>query len=144
MHNAEKAKSQFNKGHNCSQSVFSTFAPEFRVSEETALKIACAFGGGMARMGDTCGAVTGALMTIGLKYGRIDPEDEASKEKTYALVQEFVKRFKARHETIVCRELVGYDISIPEEHDKAEEENLFDEICPDFVGSAAEILDEIL
>ena len=144
MNDVEKAVFQFKKGHNCSQSIFSTYGTRYGISEEMALKIACPFGGGMARLGDTCGAVTGAFMTIGLKHGRVDPEDEELKEETYRLVNTFVEKFKARNKTIVCRELLGYDISNPQEHDKAEDEGLFDTLCPKLVQDAAEILEEML
>jgi len=144
MNDVEKAVFQFKEGHSCSQSIFSTYGPKYGIDEEMALKIACPFGGGMARMGDTCGAVTGALMAIGLKYGRVDPKDEELKEETYRLVNTFVEKFKARNQTIVCRELLGYDISNPQQHDKAEEEGLFETLCPKFVQDAAEILEEML
>ena len=144
MNDVEKAVSKFKQGHSCSQSVFSTYGPRFGIDEEMALRISCPFGGGMARMGDTCGAVTGAFMSIGIKYGRVDPDDEASKENTYRIVNEFVEKFKGRNETIMCRDLIGYDIGDAKEHDLAEEKGIFDTLCPKFVQDAAEILEDLL
>jgi C_GCAxxG_C_C family probable redox protein len=95
-------------------------------------------------MGATCGAVTGALMVIGLKYGKTKAEDEGARNKTYELVGEFVARFKDRHGSIVCRELLGCDLSNPEGLKIASEKGLFDTLCPQFVQDATEILEEIL
>jgi len=144
MSKADIAVSCFKEGFSCSQAVLSTFAEEYGLDREIALKIATAFGGGMARMGKTCGAVTGAFMVIGLKYGRTRAEDEETKEKAYELVHEIVKRFKERNGSIECKELLGLDISIPEVLEKAEEENIFDNICPKFVEDAVKILEQIL
>lgn len=144
MSEIEKAVSRFQKGHSCSQAVFSAYAPILGVSEKTALKIASSFGGGMARMGETCGAVTGAFMVIGLKYGRVDPQDEQAKEKNYEIVNQFVKRFKSRNTFIKCKDLLGCDIGDPEGHEMAEKNGLFDTLCPKLVQDAAEILEKLL
>jgi C_GCAxxG_C_C family probable redox protein len=98
----------------------------------------------MARMGETCGAVTGAFMAIGLKYGKARAEDEGARDKTYELVREFVNRFQSRHGSIICKELLGYDLSNPQEGEAAKEIGLFDTLCPQFVRNATEILEEIL
>jgi C_GCAxxG_C_C family probable redox protein len=124
--------------------VLSSFGEEFGLDRERALRVAGAFGGGMARMGETCGAVTGALMVIGLKYGKIKTSDEKAREQTYELVGEFVKRFQSRHGSIVCRELLGYDLSSPDERKAAHDKGLFTTLCPQLVRDAAEILGEIL
>jgi C_GCAxxG_C_C family probable redox protein len=89
------------KKYTCSQAVFATYALEFGVDKETALKLACSFGGGMGCMGMTCGAVTGAYMVISLKHGRIAPEDNASREKSDELVKLFTQKFKERHDSKV-------------------------------------------
>jgi C_GCAxxG_C_C family probable redox protein len=95
-------------------------------------------------MGATCGAVTGALMVIGLKYGKTKAEDECARDKTYELVREFVNRFQSRHGSIICKELLGYDLSNPQEGEAVKEKGLFDTLCPQFVRDATEILEEIL
>jgi C_GCAxxG_C_C family probable redox protein len=98
----------------------------------------------MARMGATCGAVTGAFMVIGLKYGKAKTEDECARDKTYELVGEFAAKFKDRHGSIVCKELLGYDLSNPQEGEAAKKQGLFDTLCPQFVRDATEILEDIL
>jgi len=95
-------------------------------------------------MGETCGAVTGALMVIGLKYGMTQAKDEAAREQTYKLAQELAARFKERHRSIICRELLGYDLSSPEGRKAAYDKGLFSTLCPQLVRDAAEIVEEIL
>ena len=98
----------------------------------------------MGSMGETCGAVTGAFMVVGLKHGMTKSGADEAREKTDAVVHEFVVRFKSRNGTIVCRELLGCDISTPEGLKTAERERHFKKLCPGFVQDAAEILEEIL
>jgi C_GCAxxG_C_C family probable redox protein len=124
--------------------VLSSFGEELGLDRGLAFGVAGAFGGGMARMGETCGAVTGALMVIGLKYGMTKAKDEAARDKTYKLAQELVTSFKARHNSMVCRELLGYDLSSPEGRKAAHDKGLFDTLCPHLVRDAVEILEQIL
>ena len=114
------------------------------LERDLALRVAGAFGGGMARMGETCGAVTGALMVIGLKHGMTQAKDEEARDKTYKLAQELATRFKDRHRSIICRELLGYDLSSPEGRKAAHDKGLFSTLCPELVRDAAEIAEEIL
>jgi C_GCAxxG_C_C family probable redox protein len=138
------ACARFEEGFSCSQAVFSAYAEQFGLDRETALKIAGGFGGGMGRMAQTCGAVTGAFMAIGLKYGAIESDDQEAKDKAYDLVREFADRFKLRHGSIICQELLGCDISKPEGLNAARDQGLFKTICPRLVRDAAEMLEEIL
>ena len=101
----------FTSGFNCSQAVFSTYCSELGLDEEMALRIAGSFGSGMGFIGETCGAVTGAFMLIGLKCGKVYAEDNDAKEKTYSFVQEFTRRFKVINKSVKCKELLAYDIS---------------------------------
>ncbi|HGJ65852.1 TPA: C_GCAxxG_C_C family protein [bacterium] len=144
MNKIDNAIRCFSNGFNCSQSVFSAFANELGLDKKTALKIGSPFGAGMARMAETCGAVTGAFMVIGLKYGKFKIDDNEAKEKTYKLVQEFVIKFKERNGSIVCKELLGCDIGTTEGMKIAKEKGLFNTDCPKFVRDAVEILEEIL
>jgi len=144
MSNVEKAVTIFNNGYNCSQSVVSAYAEQFGLDNETALRIAGRFGGGMGRRGEVCGALTGAIMVIGLKYGSVESGNTESKNHTYELVYEAAKRFRARNGCIHCNELLGIDIHNPEDRARAVEQNLFSSKCPDFVRDAAEILEELL
>ena len=144
MKKTEKATSTFKKGFSCSQAVFSTFAKELGADENTVLKLSDAFGGGMGRMALTCGAVTGAFMVFGLKYGRTSADDGEAKQKTANLVREFAQKFEERNKSIVCKELLNCDISTDEGSKYAKESNLTATICPKLVTDAVEILEEIL
>lgn len=145
MSQADLAVTRFKEGFSCSQAVLSAFAPQFGLNQETALKISGAFGGGMGRMGETCGAVTGALMVIGLRFGQTNAEDEDAKEKSYELAREFAHRFRARNNACTkCRELLGCEIGTPEGMQTAKEKELFTMLCPKFVRDAAEIVEQLL
>jgi C_GCAxxG_C_C family probable redox protein len=98
----------------------------------------------MARTGDTCGAVTGAMMAIGLRHAKVRPDDDASRELAYALTQEFMDAFRERNGSLLCRELLGVDVSTPEGMKEVREKDLFARVCPKFVRDAGEIIDEIL
>lgn len=141
---ADEAVVAFTDGLSCSQAVFSAFAPEYGVDRETAARIASAFGGGMARSGNTCGAVTGACMAIGLARGGSRSEQREAKERAYELVREFSRRFGERHGALTCRELLGCVIGTPEGMAQARASGLFDTLCPNLVRDAVEILEEIL
>ncbi len=134
----------FDGGFNCAQAILSTFGVEHGLGVEQALRLAGAFGAGMARQGETCGAVTGALMVIGLLYGKTRPEDDAARQKTYGLAQQFMDEFRARSGSTLCRQLLGYDLCSAEDYQKAREANVFQTACPGFVRSSAEILQNLL
>jgi len=141
---SDAAAADFKKGFSCSQAVLAALSEQLGLDREKALKISQSFGGGMARLGLTCGAVTGAFMVIGLKYGRARAEDERAKEKTYALVRDFVDRFKAKHGSIVCNDLIGAEMNTAEGHDQAAARGVFERLCPEYVRDAVEILEKIL
>ena len=144
MSHVENAASAFTQGFSCSQAVLSAFAAEFGLERETALKLASGLGGGMGRTGQTCGAVSGALLALGLKYGSADPQDKAAKEKTYALVRELIARFKTRNGTALCPELLGYDIGTPEGLQAVRDKGLAATVCAKAVRDAAEILEQMM
>ena len=141
---AEEAVSCFKEGFSCSQAVLSSFAEGFGLDCSTALKVAAGFGGGMGRMALTCGAVTGAYMVIGLKYGATTAQDRQAKEKTYQLVRLFNEKFKSRNESVICKDLLGCDIGTPAGFEEAKQRNLLTTVCPKLVRDASEILEEIL
>jgi len=144
MSNADLAVACFKDDFNCSQAVFSTYAPLLGLDRETALRVAAPFGGGMGRTGETCGAVSGALMVIGLKYGQPTAGDKEAKEKMYSLAAEFLNRFAARNNGCVkCRELLGFDVGNPEDQQAAREQGLFETLCPKFVRDAAELVEQL-
>jgi C_GCAxxG_C_C family probable redox protein len=124
--------------------VLSTYSEELGLGKELALRIACGFGGEIGRTGRTCGAVTGAVMVIGLEYGQADVADEESRQETHRLVKEFVDKFTALHRSVECRELIGYDLSDSSALESARKSSVFRSKCPGFVYDAAGILEDIL
>jgi C_GCAxxG_C_C family probable redox protein len=139
----ERTLALFKEGLNCTQALLSTYGPGFGLDRENALKVAGAFGSGMG-MGETCGSVTGALMVLGLKHTRVKGMDYFSKEETYDIAAEFITRFRERNSTIVCRELLGCDVTTRDGLREARKEKHFKKRCPKFVQDAAEILEEML
>lgn len=125
---------------NCAQSVLLSFADDVRLEEKTALRIALGFGGGMG-MGETCGAVTGAYMVLGMKAHSGGKSYQELKDETKAAVRRFNSLFTERHGALSCKRLLGVDISTPEGAEAAQENQLFDTLCPKFVASASEILE---
>jgi C_GCAxxG_C_C family probable redox protein len=121
------------------QAVFAAFAPDLGIQTDIALKLASPFGGGIARQGDVCGAVIGALLVLGLQKGNATVE---AKEETYHLAEDFIQRFRDRQGSILCRKLIGYDISTSDGLQSAREQKVFVTLCPAFVQSAVEIIVE--
>ena len=133
-----KAEEFFKSGKNCSQSVFLAFADKYGLNEETASKISCGLGGGVGRMREVCGAVTGASLVFGLEYGD-------DKTVVYGYVQEFCRRFREECGSIVCRELLGLEEKnsspVPEDRTK---EYYKKRPCSELVKCAAEIAQKYL
>jgi len=144
VNKVQQAVNCFKEGFNCSQAICSAYGQEYGLDQKTALKVACGFGAGMGRMGGICGAVTGAYMVIGLKYGQSDILDLSAKEKTYKLVREFSEKFKSRNGSIVCKELLKIDLGTVEGMKAAKERNIHGTCCRQYVKDAAEIIEEIL
>ncbi len=127
-------------GYNCAQTVFKIFADDLSISENNALKIASGFGGGM-NCAETCGAVTGSYMVIGMKHGHTttNPDD---KTLTKSRIIEFNRLFLKQHGSLKCRDLTGYDISTPAGSEAARIAGVFHEKCPQFIKTACRILEE--
>ena len=140
----EKAVGLFEQDYACSQALLLAYAPHPGIDRSAAFRIAATFAAGMGRPGGTCGAVVGALMVLGLKTGPESTDDEEIKEQLYRRTREFISHFQKRHGTIICRKLLGHDISTPEGLEKARAEEVFGERCPGFVRGAAEIVGDIL
>lgn len=140
----QKAVDTFKQGFSCSQAVLSAFSDEFNLDRNLALKISQPFGGGIAHRGEICGAISGAFLVIGLKWGRTHPEDTPARERTYESVTHFIRKFESIHGSIICKELLGCDLGSEEEYKKAEAEGLFETLCPKFVQHAADILTEMI
>ncbi|HSO86913.1 MAG TPA: C-GCAxxG-C-C family protein [Draconibacterium sp.] len=136
---SELVDGQFSK-FNCAQTVFSLFAPELGIDEKTALKIASGFGSGM-NCAETCGAVTGAYMVIGLKHGHATSNPD-HKAKTKMLIRQFNEKFKQTHGSLICKQLTGFDISTPEGSTAASEAGVFQSKCPVFIKTSCNILED--
>lgn len=141
MTKADQAVACYLSGFNCAQAVVSTYCEEYGLDPEAVYKLSCGLGAGMGRLGHVCGAVSGAGLVLGLKYGQYLPDDKDAKEKTYALVQELSKRFEERNGSILCPDLLGVDLltgdtALATERVKA--------ICPGMVRDATEIVEELL
>lgn len=141
----ERAQELFKNGYNCSQSVFGAFCEECGMDFETALKISSSFGGGMARLREVCGAVSGMFMVAGMKYGYTDPKDNVSKAEHYKRIQELAEQFREKNGSIICRDLLGLSVQsesyIPE---KRTDEYYKKRPCAELVGDAAEIIYEFI
>ena len=143
MNRAENAAVLFDRNANCSQSVFQAFAGDYGVEDAVALRIATGFGGGM-RIPSVCGAVTGAFMALGLARGMGSVAEQDKKKATYALVQEFTRRFTQKHGSVMCADLLGVDIMTAEGNKKASDQGLFGTKCRQFVSDAVTILETML
>ena len=145
MNKQEKAIKYFRDKFNCSQSVLAAFRTESGLSEDDCLKISCAFGGGMGRQQLTCGAVTGAIMVLGLKYGRALNDPEEKKDITYLKTREFFNEFKILNGSVNCREILnGLDMSNPADHKKIIDQKLFDIKCENCIADAINIVEAMI
>lgn len=143
MTHVDKALELFAQKYHCSQAVLAAFAEESGITEKQALKLGGCFGGGMCK-GEVCGACTGALMALGLKYGQCEVGDTESKAKTNDVTVKFLEAFRSENGSYMCRELLGCDLSTPEGKAYAAEHNLFTEFCPKMVASATKIAEQLL
>jgi len=142
MDKVSEALGMFRDGCACSQAILVAYGCPLGLSREQALQVSSGFAGGM-RMGETCGAVTGAFMVLGLLHGGSDSATGAGRAEVYARVLDFAERFKARNGGLACRDLLGCDVSTPEGLAQAREQNLFKTTCVKMVRDAAEILEEM-
>ncbi len=141
----EQAVATFESGYTCAQSVFATYADLFGMDRETALKLASPMGGGIGRMREVCGVVSAMALLAGLKEGNTDPANEEGKEQIYLLTRQMAGKFKEKHGTIICRELLG--IQEMEESAKPSlrtEEYYNTRPCSRLVATAAGIVEEML
>ena len=143
MNYIELAKKYFEQKYHCSQAVLAAFAKELGLTEEQALKLGGCFGGGMCK-GEICGACTGALMALGLKFGQSNIEDVVSRKKTNDITVEFLDMFRKENGSYMCKELLGCDLATEDGKQYAIENNLFTEFCPKMVESATRIVESIL
>lgn len=131
-------------GHNCCQSVFLAFCEEFGLDPVVGLKLSGGLGAGFSRRGEVCGAVSGAIMALGLQQGFYDPADPESKAAFVKKTRAFMDAFEAKHGTIICRELLNFDISTEENYARAVNEGIFAGVCRDVIGDAAEMVSQFM
>jgi len=140
---AQQAADLHKQGFNCCQAMTIIYGPPFGLAADQAAKVAAGFGGGIGRMGNICGALSGAIMILGLKYGATDPRDKATKMRTYQIVGKVIERFKQACGSTDCRDLLGFDLSTPAGSLRSQQPGAFDK-CADFVREAGEILEDML
>jgi C_GCAxxG_C_C family probable redox protein len=142
MNKAQKAyENMFNRTMNCAQAVLFSLCEEYNLEPNLALRLAQGFGGGIAHTGRTCGAVSGAYMALGLAQKITSENSRENIEKTYALIADFDRKFKALHGGLTCTELTGYDLGVPEKLAKARDKGVFTTKCPIFVRDAVKIVE---
>ena len=142
---AQKAMQLFKEGYNCSQAVFLAFEDKYKMEHETALMLSSSFGGGMGRLREVCGTVSGMFMVAGVLYGYSDPADKKQKTDHYKRIQELAGEFQKRNHSIVCRELLGLghekDHYVPEDRTK---EYYKKRPCVELVGMSAAIMEQYI
>lgn len=143
MNHAKKSLELFEAKFNCAQAVFASFSEELGLDEKQALKIGGCFGSGM-RKGEVCGACTGALMVLGLKFGQSEAGDVESKLKSDEACVRFLDKFESLNGSYICNDLLNCDIRTAEGVEFARRNNLFTEFCPKMVESAALIVEELI
>lgn len=142
---SDVAVGKFLAGYNCAQVVIYSFCDDLGFDKDTALRLACGFGGGMSRKQETCGAISGGILTIGLKHGRGEGRDRAATEVTYGKVRELMSRFEAKHGTCNCRALLGgCNLDTPEGHREFVDNDLRGKVCTKCVQTVVETLEEVL
>ena len=143
MDHSQQAKDLFLSGYNCAQSVLLSYADELKFSRELAQKLAAGFGGGMGKTQETCGAVTGAIMVLGMLKGETVNNNEELKTAAYGSVKDLTARFVSSFKTTRCRDLIGCDLNTPEGAEQFKEEKMMENVCAPCVKRAVEILQEI-
>lgn len=141
--NEQIAREYFKQGYNCAQSVFLTYAEKYGFDKDTALKLSSSFGGGMGRMREVCGAVSAMFMIAGLEKGYTENNNDEIKGEHYARIQTLAKKFKEKHGTIICRELLGVDADDNPIPSKRTEKYYAERPCEEFIATACNIIDEL-
>jgi C_GCAxxG_C_C family probable redox protein len=140
----DAAIGKFMSGYNCAQAVVFAHCDELGLEKDAALKLACGFGGGMGGKQEVCGAVAGGLLVLGAMYGRGENDDRKVTEKTYARTRELLDRFKFKHGSYTCRDLLdGCDLMTKEGQDKFKQNDLLNKTCKECVRSVVQILGEM-
>jgi len=144
MQNEETALESFRSGLNCSQAVLKAYCDRLNIDKDLALNISCGFGGGMGRLQETCGAVTGAYMVLSVFNGKKFPDNKDKKEGSYTMIQMFSKRFKSIHGTTDCKSLLNCDLKTEEGQRYAKENRLFETLCEQCISDSINILEDLI
>lgn len=140
----DRAEDIFRQGFSCSQAVLAAYADQGGLDADRALRLGEGLAAGMCGLGRTCGAVSGAILAIGLLRGRTRADDAAARDDTARRVRRLTAAFKFRHGTLDCRHLLGCRIDTPERRQAARDAGLFEKVCPPLVRSAAELVEKVL
>ena len=144
MNKSEIAVDNYLNGCNCAQAIFTAYCEDFGIDKKLGLKIACSFGGGMGHTGQVCGAVSGALLVLGLIYGQDNTEDKYSKAMNYLIVKDVMARFRKLNGSINCSDLVQYDLSNDKQLNNARQTGVFVSVCSKYVNDAVKLLNEVI
>ncbi len=143
INHAERAAALFKEGYNCAQSVFAAYHEELGLDQATALKLASSFGGGMGRLREVCGALTGLFMVAGMKYGYADPQDLAAKKAHYQRIQDLARQFRTEYGSILCRDIIPPESASTDPTPEPRTDAYYRQrSCADYVRYAAGLLDE--
>jgi C_GCAxxG_C_C family probable redox protein len=140
----EKAIATFRSGLNCAQAVLTAYSDEMQFDNSLALRIACGFGGGMGRLQEKCGAVTGSFMVLGIHICGKYSDNKERKEKTYAMVKEFNRRFKEIYNSADCIDLLKCDLNTNEGQQHVRDNNLHEVVCEKCIKDSIKILRDIM
>ncbi len=145
MQRSEIAAKKFSEGYNCAQSVFYAFCDDLNFDKNAALKLSCGFGAGMGRKEEVCGAVSGGIMVIGVKYGRGENDDISLMEETYKKTRALLDLFTDRHGSFICRNLLnGCELTSPEGRQEYKQQDLRNKVCKPCVESVVQIIEEMI
>lgn len=145
MKRSEIAVAKFLGGYNCAQSVLYSFCDDLNIDKNLALKLSCGFGAGMGRKEEVCGAVSGGIMVIGMKYGRGENQDRTNTDQTYQKTRELMDKFNEKYDTYICRKLLeGCELTTSEGQKEFKEKDLLNKVCKHCVSYVVEILEDII
>jgi C_GCAxxG_C_C family probable redox protein len=140
----EKAIESFRAGLNCAQATVTAYSDDLNFDNELAARISCGFGGGMGRLQETCGAVTGAFMVLGIYYCSKFTDNKDRKEATYSAIQKFADRFNSIHSTLNCKSLMNCSLRTEEGQKYIKENNLHEKVCEKCIADAVRIVNELI
>jgi C_GCAxxG_C_C family probable redox protein len=140
----EKALSSFRSGFNCSQAVLTAFVDDLTINNDLAVNISCGFGGGMGRLQETCGAVTGSFMVLSIYNGNKYSDNKDKKEVTYSMIQKFSEKFKLAHGATDCKSLIKCDLKTEEGQRYAKENKIFETLCEMCISDSIMLVEELI